>query len=162
MTAPADPADDAGDGGAGTAASDLFFGLSAILIVLICLLSQNLQHALAEQTRAATAETGRALIAAATQSGLRLAIARAGGVDLVSPGAAPLTLPTDALLGAALRDWAARPGNPTVIITADATDSAFLIDTALAQAGLTGYSRIRLAAPCLSPRFTPTGLSCNG
>lgn len=139
----------------GTAAADLFFSLSAILILLVCLLSQSLHSLVARHN-----DPTPALHAAASQSGLWLVTADARGVTLSRPDRPVETVPTDAILATPLAEWSTT--TPRVVILPDATDSAFLLDTALSRAGVAHTARIRLGGPCPAPRFTATGLACNG
>lgn len=140
------------------ASSDLFFSLSAILIVLLCLLSGPLRASLA-----ATDTSAAALLASARQSGIAVIVATEGGATLQAPAYPALFLPLDAILGPDLAPWLrdlAAP--PLLLVLPDARDSAFLLDTALAQAGVATIRRVRLSGPCLRPRILPQGVTCDG
>lgn len=146
-----------GDDGTEVATSDLFFGLAAILIVTLCLLSQSLRETVARD------DTAPALDRAAASDAGWTAIATDEGVTLHRPGAAAQTLPLDAIMSPATEDWAkAATGPLRLVITAQASDSAFLLETVLARAGVQDMERIRLPSRCASPRFTSRGLLCDG
>lgn len=149
-----------GDGpeGGEVVASDMFFGLAAILIVLMCLMSQHLRAALTEATGAEATE----LQAAAQGSGRALVLAGAEGVALVAPSGTVEEVPLAAMLDGRLTAWAAANPDIWVVLQANARDSAFLLDTALARAGVERIRRIRLDGPCPAPRFTERGVSCGG
>ncbi|PLL11184.1 hypothetical protein C0V75_18055 [Tabrizicola sp. TH137] len=145
-------------GGAGEeiGATDLFFSLAAVLIVLLCITSQALRGTLAAETEA---EIG-AQIGAAPVS---LVLARAEEVVLRHGDGAPLRVPLDAVLAGVVEDWARGvDGQVWVIIAEDAADSAFLLDTALSRAGLAEMRRVRLAGPCARPRLVAGGVACGG
>lgn len=139
-----------GDGGAAT--SDLFFGLAGILIVLICLVSDPLRQAVA----------ARGLPETLTAPGQWLAVADGKGLTLTRPGAAPMHLPVDAITPQAVAPWAQGAGVPLVVLARDALDSAFLLDSALAGAGIERVDRVRLETECPRPRVTVRGVICGG
>lgn len=139
-------------------ASDLFFSLAAMLIVVLCLMSQSLRAVVANP-----APGDDALSQAAMVSGQWLAMARQDGVTLTDPDGSVLRLSMADILSDRAEAWAraAGPGLWQVIAT-DARDSAFLMDTVLARAGVTEVQRIRLDRPCPRPRVMVTGLVCDG
>lgn len=147
-----DRPDDTPSDGGGAATSDLFFGLAGILIVLICLASGPLRQAVA----------ARDLPATITAPGQWLAVADAQGLVLTRPGAAPLRLPLDAITPDALAPWAQEADVPLVVLTPDAQDSAFLLDSALATASVPLVRRVRLERACPHPRVTAQGVVCGG
>lgn len=139
-----------GEGGAAT--SDLFFGLAGILIVLVCLISGPVREAVGSRDLAATISA----------EGHWLVVADGQGVALMRPDAAPMRLRLDEIAAEALIPWAQGADLPFVVLTSDAVDSAFLLDSALAAAGITEVRRIRLDADCPRPRIEVQGLVCDG
>lgn len=139
-------------------ASDLFFSLAAMLIVLLCLMSQTLRAVIANP-----APGDAAFSRAAVESGQWLALARQDGITLTAPDGSVVRLAMADILSDRAEAWA-RAAGPGVwqVIAADARDSAFLMDTVLARAGLAEVQRIRLDRPCPRPRVTATGLTCDG
>ncbi len=139
-------------------ASDLFFSLAAMLIVLLCLMSQSLRAVVANP-----APEDAALSRAAVESAQWLALARQDGITLTAPDGAVVRLGMADILSDRAEAWA-RAAGPGLwqVIAADARDSAFLMDTVLARAGLAEVQRIRLDRPCPRPRVTTTGLDCDG
>ena len=139
-------------------ASDLFFSLAAMLIVVLCLMSQSLRAVVANP-----APGDAALSQAAVKSGKFLALARQDGATLTAPDGSVLRLGMADILSDRAELWAraAGPGLWQVIAT-DARDSAFLMDTMLARAGLAEVQRIRLDRPCPRPRVAAIGLVCDG
>ncbi len=156
MTAP-EGNDGTEDGSAETVASDMFFGLAAILIVVLSLMSQTLRHSIGQSR----ADSG-ALVAQATSSGRYIALAEAASVTLLRPDGPVETLPLDAILGGRVAAWAQGRPDLWVVITPAARDSAFLLDTALSRAKVAQVHRIRLDRPCPRPQFTAQGLTCDG
>ena len=139
-------------------ASDLFFSLAAMLIVVLCLMSQSLRAVVANP-----APGDDALSQAAVESGRFLALAWQDGVTLTAPDGSVLRLGMAEVLSDRAEAWA-RAAGPGLwqVIAADARDSAFLMDTVLARAGLAEVQRIRLDRACPRPRVTATGLVCDG
>lgn len=139
-------------------ASDLFFSLAAMLIVVLCLMSQSLRAVVANP-----APGDAALSQAAVQSGQWLALARQDGVTLTAPDGSVLRLGMTDILSDRAEVWA-RAAGPGLwqVIAADARDSAFLMDTVLARAGVAEVQRIRLDRPCPRPRVAAKGLTCDG
>lgn len=139
-------------------ASDLFFSLSALLIVILCLMSQSLRAVVADPT-----PSDAALAQAAADAGQWLVLAREDGATLTAPDGAVLRLGMDDLLSDRAEAWARQAG-PGLwqVIAADARDSAFLLDTLLARAGVTEVRRVRLDHPCPIPRLMAAGLACDG
>lgn len=139
-------------------ASDLFFSLSAILIVVLCLMSQTLQAVVADPLPDETA-----LARATTEAGQWLVLARSDGVTLSAPDGAVLRMGLGEILSPLVTDWArAARSELWLVIATDARDSAFLLDTALARAGVAEVRRVRLDRPCPAPRLLPDGLTCDG
>lgn len=141
-----------GVAGGGAATSDLFFGLAGILIVLICLVSGPLRQAVGADLTVAAVEA----------PGEWLAVADGQGVALTRPGAAPQVLPLDAITVEAVASWAEGAAVPLVVLAPDALDSAFLLDTALAGAGVAEVRRVRLEGDCPRPRLAARGMVCGG
>lgn len=148
-----------GDGlGEEVVASDLFFSLSALLIVLLCLMSQSLRAVVADP-----APNESALSQAAVQSGRWLILARGDGATLIGADGSVRDVGMPDLLSDQTATWAQGAAGPVwQIILPDARDSAFLLDTVLARAGLEAITRVRLDQPCPRPRILPTGLVCDG
>lgn len=145
-------ADGGGPEGGGSATSDLFFGLAGILIVLICLVSGPLRQAIGGDLQPAAIDA----------RGAWLAVADGQGVVLTRPGGAALRLPLDGITAEAVATWARGAGVPLVVLAPDALDSAFLLDTALAGAGLAQVRRVRLEGACPRPLIVPQGVFCDG
>ncbi len=139
-------------------ASDLFFSLSAILIVVLCLLSQTLRAVVADPLPADTA-----LSQATAEAGQWLVLARRDGVTLSAPDGAVRRMGVAEILSPPFTDWARAAGPGLwLVIAQDARDSAFLLDTALARAGVAELRRVRLDRPCRTPRLLAKGLACDG
>lgn len=137
-------------------ATDLFFSLAAVLIVLLCVTSQALRGSLATETEVEISSQ----IGAAPVS---LALVRAEEVVLRHGEGASVRVPLDAVLSGATEDWARGGEGPVwVVIAEDAADSAFLLDTALSRAGLAEMRRVRLTGPCARPRLVAGGVACDG
>ena len=149
---------DGGDGSE-TGATDLFFSLAAVLIVLLSLTSQTLGQSVAKEARPETA----GMNALAQIEEIWLVLARGDGIVLHGPGREPLTVDLDAILTSETEDWASKARSPVcVVIEKDAADSAFLLETTLSRAGLRYVQRVRLTGPCKGPRLTEEGLVCDG
>lgn len=145
--------------GAEIGATDLFFSLAAVLIVLLCVTSQTLRGVVGEG-----AESGAADMAALSQAApVWLVLAQADGVVLHRPGSAPVTIGQGDILSGAVESWAAAATSEIrVVIAEDAADSAFLLETGLARAGIRSLQRIRLAGACPQPRLVAQGIVCGG
>ena len=140
-------------------ATDLFFSLAAVLIVLLCVTSQTLRGAVLDGPETATAE----MDALSEAASVWLVLARAEGVVLHRPGSAPVAIGLEDILSGAVEAWAGAASAPVwVVITEDAADSAFLLETSLARADLRRMQRVRLDGPCAQPRLTRQGIICHG
>lgn len=146
---------DGGDIGA----TDLFFSLAAVLIVLLCVTSQMLRGVVADGAEAGDADMARM----AEDSSLWLVHARAEGLVLHRPGSAPQAIGQEDILSGTTEAWARAAGSAIwVVIAEDAADSAFLLETGLARAGIRSVQRVRLAGPCPQPRLAGQGIACHG
>jgi hypothetical protein len=141
-----------GLGDTGAATSDLFFGLAGVLIVLICLMSGPVRQAVGTQLS----------VDAISVPGEWVAVAEGAAVVLTRPGAAPMRLSLDEITAEGLATWAEGAAVPLVVLTQESVDSAFLLDSALAAAGLDEVRRIRLDGTCARPQLLPQGFVCNG
>ena len=147
---------DDGPDGSGIVASDMFFGLAAILVVLIALMSQTLRAAVAKNGGAEDA----ALLDAARGQPFHLVLAGAEGLTLANPDGTRIDLRLDDILDGRFEDWSRSRTDLLVLLRPEARDSAFLLDTALARAGITRLQRIRLDRPCPAPQITLRGVRC--
>lgn len=168
MSAQQDPAEGAGEqpGGQPLVASDLFLGLSGILLVVFALLSLPVRDlVLSAEARRAAPDATAAAAALAARENRHLLLARGGDVILMTPGQPATTLrladlPDDARLA----DWAAQAtfsqAPPLFLAAADSVDAAFLAEAGLAAAGLSRIEMVRLAAGCDRIVRIDGGLAC--
>lgn len=139
-------------------ATDLFFSLAAILIILLSVSSQSLRSVVRDKG----ADT-KGLAALAQTESIWLVLAQADGLILHQPGQQPSAVGLDEILTGRTESWASQAQAPIwVVIEEDAADSAFLLDTSLARAAVQEVRRVRLPAPCANPRLLSEGLLCDG
>lgn len=147
--------------------SDLFFGLSAILLIVVALMSAEVREFTVSAARnvgsGQGSDTAVAAMAAAEQSYAVLASGKRA--VFYEPNGSSVSIDRDALLGSAMiRDWVGRAqrssGAPVVVIDPDGSEAAFLLEPALAQAGLERFSRIRLIRGCRALKLGPTAAEC--
>jgi hypothetical protein len=149
-----------GDGdGADLGATDLFFSLAAVLIILLSVASQSLRTVV--QQKAETDIAGMAALA--EKESVWLVLAQEDGLILHRPGAKPAAVGLDEILSGATERWAQDAKAPIwVVIEEGATDSAFLLETSLARAAVQDMRRVRLPGPCANPRLVAEGMICDG
>ncbi|MCZ8173392.1 MAG: hypothetical protein O9272_16795 [Brevundimonas sp.] len=149
-----------GDGdGADVGATDLFFSLAAVLIILLSVASQSLRTVVREEAETDTAK----MAASAERESVWLVLAQEDGLILHRPGAMPAAVGLDEILSGAMERWAQEAKGPIwVVIEEGATDSAFLLETSLARAAVQDMRRVRLPGPCVKPRLVAGGMICDG
>lgn len=149
-----------GDGdGADLGATDLFFSLAAVLIILLSVASQSLRTVVREEAETDTAE----MAALAERESVWLVLAQEDGLILHRPGAKPAAVGLDEILSGAVERWAQDAKAPIwVVIEEGATDSAFLLETSLARAAVQDMRRVRLPGPCAKPQLVAGGMICDG
>lgn len=146
-------------------AADLFLGLAAILLVVVALVAADLGR-LVGQARALATAPDAAPVAAAAQAlaadlGRGVLLAGPGGVAAWGPAGPLGQVARDDLPGAVLpAGWLGAGAVPLVLIAADAGDSAFLLEAALARGGVARMERLRLPPDCAALLRGPAGLSC--
>ncbi|WP_163850643.1 hypothetical protein [Pseudooceanicola aestuarii] len=141
-------------------ASDLFFGVSAILLILAVLVFAPLRDL---ALRAATPVTRGAAVSPVAEMSRPALLARATGLDMTVPDAPPVHLPLDRIGAGPLARWAAGlDGVPLLIITPDGGESAFLAEPALAAAGVARIDRVRLTVSCATLRWQGGKILCRG
>lgn len=147
------------DDGVWTGATDLFFSLAAVLIILLSVSSQSLRSLVGDQAAGDMA----GLADMVQEKAVWLVLARADGLVLHSPAQEPLAVGLDDILTGTVDAWARQAQGPIwVVIEEGAADSAFLLETGLAQAEVRNLWRVRLTGSCARPQLTPTGMTCDG
>ncbi|MGR3483853.1 MAG: hypothetical protein ACU0BF_00770 [Paracoccaceae bacterium] len=131
------------DEGPPVAVADILFGLSAVLLIVLALLSTRLAEGIARA--AETRERAQAVDA--------LAVTRAAVAAL--PGAVVLATADGIEVGGAriplsgVPDWAPGEAGPLrLVVMPDGIEADFLLTPALARAGVASVERSRLTGAC--------------
>lgn len=146
-------------------AADLFLGLAGVLLVAVALVASDLGALIGQARAVATAPDAAppAAAAAALAAGRGATVLLAGpaGVDGFGPAGPLGSMAQDDLPGAVLpAGWLAPGAVPLVLVAADAGDTAFLLEAALARGGVARMERLRLPPDCAALHIGPRGLSC--
>ena len=137
--------------------SDLFFGLGAVLLIVIAVVSlsvQNMLSGLIATSDPDFKDTEAAVQTLARDSGPVL-FARSGGLQWVTTDGAEMIGVNDFSTEPRLQRWL---GDATMlIIDADGQVAAFLTLASAARSGVTALNTLRLAMPCRALRPTDAG-----
>lgn len=150
----------------GAITADIFLGLSAVLLVVLALVSVGLRDAVLDGVaRASEADAIRlgADAAALSADGRTIIYADGFGVTVLRGGVVQARIPTDAIgtdpaLGAALAEAGA---DTLAVISSEGQEAAFLLDPALARLGASRVARVRLDPRCGGFVAAPGGVVCN-
>lgn len=133
--------------------ADLFFGLTAILLILVALLSSGVAR-IAETALSDPADATLVARDFAAAHDAPVIVATSDGVTLHDG----TTMPLDRLAG-----WDAPrfTAPPLVIVTPDGMEADFLLATPLGRSGLTAVTRLRMTDACRLIVATPSGAVCH-
>lgn len=142
-------------------ASDLFFGLGAVILVTVAALSLGLKDMVARviTDQSATPDETRAASASlAAQTGQTVLFADAAGLHRMHRGSEALIPLADLWDAPDLPGWLAE--EPLVIIAASGQEAAFLTFSRAASAQPAPLQTLRLPGDCAELRATDRGYVC--
>ena len=142
-------------------ASDLFFGLGAVLLVAVAALSLSVQQVVSRAVadRSAAAEDTRVAVAVLAATTGPILLADAQGLHRLTADRADLIEPDDLWSAPELAAWLA--ASPLLVIAPTGQDVAFLTYSRAAGEGLAALPTLRLTKDCRALRQTAQGFACS-
>lgn len=146
------------------AISDLLLGLSAVLLIVLAVLSTRLQGLAVEagSRMQGQASPARTLAESVATEGRAALIAAPREARLLTRDGLVSRVPREDLDRAALAPWlAALDGVPLLIVLPGGDETAYLAEPRLAESGLSQIDRVRVSASCSSPLLSNGEVRCH-